>query len=396
MKRLILFYLLSLSVIIPAYSDVQNIVSGDQPGEIYFNGPVLYDWGNLGFYYSSDYGNTIELRDSVNLLSYGVLLRDASEEHIYRVFEDTPGYTIFSIYLSSDGGYNWCNLDSGLVHNPNLASGTIDGEIYRQIYNGPSLERSVDYGATFNLCSSQGLNANGYQIAVGADSGEVYFWGAGELYYSSDYGESVYFLNDLLQAFSVNPSSSLIKGTEPGEVYIYDAQYQHLWRSYAYGDSLQDIVWFCQMTWYCSGVATTDTAGEIYILVNELGMGFGGIVHIFHTMDYGADWTETIHNIDPYGIVGNREPIPGKIELSVFPNPSNNSINIRYSTDVNEGVCLCIYNSLGQKMWDKNAGKQVPGVHLFNYSAENLSSGIYFLEVRNEKGKESIPFTIIK
>ena len=399
MKQLLISSILIFSFLSPAFSDTQIVVSGDQPGEIYFVGPTLSTtvWGITGFYYSPDYGNTIVLRDSISdpdLIEYGSLLKDASEEHIYRIFADTPGYSIFSLYLTSDGGYSWCNMDSGMIHYPKLASGTIPGEIYRTIYDGPILERSIDYGANFNPCSGQGLINNGYSIACGVDSGEVYFWGAGKLYYSSDYGENIVLLNDLYANFNINPSSKMVNGTLQGEVYIH--YIQHLWRCYAYGDSAQDLIQWGIPWWYCSGVTATDTPGEIYLLVNETGLGFGGTVHIFHTTDYFANWTETIHDIDPYGSVNNRSPFPGKVELIVFPNPSNNSFNIRYNLDAYEYVRLFIYNSIGQKIWYTDIGRQSPGVNLYKYSAENIPSGMYFLEISTEKMKESIPFTIIK
>jgi len=149
--------------------------------------------------------------------------------------------------------------------------------------------------------------------------------------------------------------------------------------------------------WYSSSVTATYIPGEIYLFVNEIGLGFGGTVHIFHTTDYFANWTEIIHDIDPYGTVYSRNTFyPGQIELLVFPNPSNNSVNIQYNLDTYEDVRLFIYNSVGRLLWNDKIGWQNPGAYLYSYSAVGIPSGIYFLEVRTERVTENIPFTIIK
>jgi len=69
--------------------------------------------------------------------------------------------------------------------------------------------------------------------------------------------------------------------------------------------------------------------------------------------------------------------------IQVYPNPANESINIEASVMLDEMVNISLYTLTGQEVFTKN------NVNLNNQSlainTQDFSSGVYFLEMRNEK-----------
>ena len=60
-----------------------------------------------------------------------------------------------------------------------------------------------------------------------------------------------------------------------------------------------------------------------------------------------------------------------------FPNPFNPTTAIRFSLPVNEYVSLKVFNNLGEEVETLFEGYLDAGTHIFNFSAEGLSSGMY-------------------
>ena len=93
-------------------------------------------------------------------------------------------------------------------------------------------------------------------------------------------------------------------------------------------------------------------------------------------------------------------PIPEKFELvSLYPNPFNPYLNIKYNLDIQENVSIVIYNLLGQEVRELLNKNMSPGYHSIQWDGQNeqgvlLGSGIYFVRIStNEKsytGKVSL------
>ncbi|HDZ10658.1 MAG TPA: T9SS type A sorting domain-containing protein, partial [Bacteroidetes bacterium] len=66
-----------------------------------------------------------------------------------------------------------------------------------------------------------------------------------------------------------------------------------------------------------------------------------------------------------------------------YPNPFNPTTTIEYSLSKSGFVALNIYNTLGQKVKSLVNKKQSAGKHFIRLSAEDLSSGIYFYQIKS-------------
>ena len=101
------------------------------------------------------------------------------------------------------------------------------------------------------------------------------------------------------------------------------------------------------------------------------------------TMDYH------INIIDATTSISDRPTLPSTFEISrVYPNPFNSAVNIEYSLSGDGIVELSCYNLLGRKISTIVDAYQKAGKHnLFWSPGDNLSSGIYYLRLRQgDKG----------
>lgn len=82
-----------------------------------------------------------------------------------------------------------------------------------------------------------------------------------------------------------------------------------------------------------------------------------------------------------------------------FPNPFNNSVNIRYSLEHSSDVSLEVSDVTGRKIASYNLGKQPEGTHYYEWDGKDskgnaIASGIYFYKLRS--GNFSFENKIIK
>ena len=84
-----------------------------------------------------------------------------------------------------------------------------------------------------------------------------------------------------------------------------------------------------------------------------------------------------------------------------YPNPFNPTVSIDYTIDMDSNVKLSIYNILGQRINVVDYGYQLIGDYTVIWNGTNqegtlMPSGIYFLEISNEKSKNVKPVTLLK
>ncbi|MCW8822630.1 MAG: T9SS type A sorting domain-containing protein, partial [Ignavibacteriaceae bacterium] len=79
-----------------------------------------------------------------------------------------------------------------------------------------------------------------------------------------------------------------------------------------------------------------------------------------------------------------------------YPNPFNPSTTIKFALPEKTNVGLSVYNSLGQKVADVFRGELEEGYHEIEFTASNLSSGIYFYRLESQKFVSVKKMIIIK
>jgi hypothetical protein len=84
----------------------------------------------------------------------------------------------------------------------------------------------------------------------------------------------------------------------------------------------------------------------------------------------------------PKRAIGTVDPIPGRLQLGeAYPNPFNNTCLISFSISAPAKVRLDIFNVLGQIVATPLDKEVAAGTQSVKFSADNLSSGVYFYKV---------------
>ncbi|MEL6986893.1 MAG: T9SS type A sorting domain-containing protein, partial [Bacteroidota bacterium] len=91
------------------------------------------------------------------------------------------------------------------------------------------------------------------------------------------------------------------------------------------------------------------------------------------------------------------EEIPGIQNINLFPNPANDYITLAFELEEKQNLNIRIFNSLGQMVYQGNEIDYSYGGFNEQISVNQLSNGLYFLELSNEKGeKNTLRFTVEK
>ncbi len=103
--------------------------------------------------------------------------------------------------------------------------------------------------------------------------------------------------------------------------------------------------------------------------------------------DASGDWT----SLDPtpgsanVSLVTDQHQIPDSFDLYAFPNPFNPMTTINYTLKESGQITLSVYNVTGEHIETVLKTHQNPGEYHFVWNASNLSSGIYFIRLQNDK-----------
>jgi hypothetical protein len=70
------------------------------------------------------------------------------------------------------------------------------------------------------------------------------------------------------------------------------------------------------------------------------------------------------------------------MQLSIFPNPATEQLNILYKLATDSEVDLKIYSSNGQIVYSNENDYHTAGSYSVNFNASSLSRGIYFISLK--------------
>ncbi|MCD6097768.1 carboxypeptidase regulatory-like domain-containing protein [bacterium] len=87
---------------------------------------------------------------------------------------------------------------------------------------------------------------------------------------------------------------------------------------------------------------------------------------------------------------------PHRLHLSCYPNPFNESINIRFCLPEEENITLSAYNIKGETVRTIFSGKAEPGEHILSWNACDLPSGMYFVRINGKRYSASKKIILLR
>ncbi|HTF03312.1 MAG TPA: T9SS type A sorting domain-containing protein [Bacteroidia bacterium] len=88
-----------------------------------------------------------------------------------------------------------------------------------------------------------------------------------------------------------------------------------------------------------------------------------------------------VDNINISGVTGIADQVSDNTNISLFPNPANSTANLSFELGSKSEVTVNVYNTLGELVFSENKGELAPGKQLVAISTENLSNGMYMVEL---------------
>lgn len=106
-----------------------------------------------------------------------------------------------------------------------------------------------------------------------------------------------------------------------------------------------------------------------------------------------VEFIDVVSVVEPEGV----GYMPGEFALYPnYPNPFNSATTIRYSLPTACDVHLAIYDVLGRNVATLVEGQKSAGIHVVNWQADNLSSGVYFYRLRAGECYQSNAMILLK
>ena len=106
---------------------------------------------------------------------------------------------------------------------------------------------------------------------------------------------------------------------------------------------------------------------------------------------YTSSWGNTTCDLDIRAVLGQTTDTPenpSTVPLSfsllpAYPNPFNSSCVVSFMLDRREHIQVSAFNILGRKVATLIDAVQDPGIHQLTWNAENLATGIYFIQLHS-------------
>ena len=106
-----------------------------------------------------------------------------------------------------------------------------------------------------------------------------------------------------------------------------------------------------------------------------------------------ADWSVDAGAFNA-GALSNIEDIRTG-EVSMFPNPTQDHVNIEINSNSNQNINIDVYNNLGKVVYHKQE-KLSQGVNRINMNLDNLLPGLYYVNTEINGESNLQPLTIVK
>lgn len=142
---------------------------------------------------------------------------------------------------------------------------------------------------------------------------------------------------------------------------------------------------------FLSDIVLTNTGGGTYLTENigNFDLEAGKHVLRFSLLDFGFDLDSFEFKLKSLSVEDNI--LENKAKIVMYPNPTSNEFTIKSENVVWNN--LSIYNTLGAKVY---SNKAVLNKLVVNPKEHKMTSGLYFVVIRNQKGEQYTQKIIIK
>jgi hypothetical protein len=174
-------------------------------------------------------------------------------------------------------------------------------------------------------------------------------------------------------------------GMVPGELFLGYNNGTRIYRIYNYGQNAEQLIYESNNGY--GSFTSTNQPGELYAIRTYLWSCGGDScseILIYHTTDYFQTWDLFQHIIYHTAVQDRPIQLPHEISLTVYPNPANATVNIKYNLNQAQDVEIRIYNVTGERLWQYHTGLQQPGEKRISYDAKDLTSGVYYLHLQTQ------------
>ena len=139
-------------------------------------------------------------------------------------------------------------------------------------------------------------------------------------------------------------------------------------------------------------IPTIDYSGDTIVPGNQVAQNFSNpLTYTVFAPVTGATRAYSVNvTILPVGIKDK-----GTVKMNVYPNPASNVINISLASPINDVVEVQLFDLLGNRIKSQKVNLTA-GSNQLKLSLDNVSNGIYFLDVKGEKVKVATKVNVAK
>ena len=388
---------LTIALIALAFSlQAQYITRGTEPGEFYLsyywhvNAQDQMVWA---IYRSVDNGESLSLQ-----YSYAEMLGQFIGMEI--VSDAKPGvlYGINlrkKLYISHDYAKTWTFVEN-TGQNGKYFAGSMSGIVYKIRYNVSTDKQelfvSSDFGNSFTMLSS---SFKGY-LEIGTENNELYsFRGTGTgdctLYFSNSADLNFQFqsvLDTSIAGYFISGYyTEITRGSNMGELYLvswHSPVHYRIFYSSNYGQTF-DLKYqseYCNFELWSFLFTAGREPGSFYVVRSmspHVTPNNHTIAYIDYSSDYGETFTTYFHYLDSSYVFTNINLPVKNSNVSVFPNPFNETVTFSLPATVDNGT-ITIFNGSGKVVFETNFQLQEPVVNL-----SHLPTGVYFYKINSKE-----------
>jgi len=317
-----------------------------------------------------------------------VKLDSTGKEVWFKNFGGSGGEAAYDVHQTSDGGYILAGsttssgageFDVYLVKTD--AAGTLQ---WQKTYGGVNWEEAYSVQQT----TDGGYVLAGYTASFGAGARDVYLLktdAGGNLLWSKTFGDI--HSDDAAVVKQAKDGGYIIAASTINFV-TTDKQYSDLYIIKTDGNG--NLQWSKTF-----GDAKNDQAIDLQLADD------GGIVVVGNTDSYSKNGDIFFIKLNADGLVTAAPDKQGMQPRSFllaqnFPNPFNNTTVIQYRLQHRSHVSLVVYNVAGQKVKTLVNDSQHAGLYSVQFDGSDLSSGLFFYELKTDDQREIRRMLLLK